>query len=251
MEGNRRILSDIVASIREDAEIREVGLGRLFSCVVSKFVGLSSTLGGCEEERERQMRYKAATALELSSLAFSEDTFEASLGLSAIKSLIEVDEAGLFDINASLLITKIGRDRRVTIIGHFPFVEKLKGMAKGLWVIERRPKEGDYPEEMMEESLPSSDLVCISGTTLINHTLERVLSLCRRDAFKILLGPSTPLSSVLFDYGIDVLSGILVTSEGRLLSLVREGANFRRIKREGVVRLVSLAKDRSALWRAL
>ncbi|MDH5468886.1 MAG: DUF364 domain-containing protein, partial [Candidatus Aminicenantes bacterium] len=44
------------------------------------------------------------------------------------------------------------------------------------------------------------------------------------------LGPSTPLSTVLFDYGFDAISGSMVTDRDRVLNCISQGANFRQVK---------------------
>jgi uncharacterized protein (DUF4213/DUF364 family) len=65
--------------------------------------------------------------------------------------------------------------------------------------------------------LPRADVVGITGSTLTNGTLEGVLALCRPDAFVVLIGPSTPLSPILFNYGVDVLCGTLVDDPLRVV----------------------------------
>lgn len=81
-------------------------------------------------------------------------------------------------------------------------------------------------------------------TTLINHTLPTLLALCRKGSVKMLLGPTTPMSMVLFDHGIDVLSGSMVIDKDVVLKHVSEGSDFMRLKKTGAVRFVSMAKDR-------
>jgi uncharacterized protein (DUF4213/DUF364 family) len=46
----------------------------------------------------------------------------------------------------------------------------------------------------------------------------------------VVLGPSTPLSAVLFDYGVDVISGTRVVEPGLALRCLSEGATFPQIK---------------------
>jgi len=75
----------------------------------------------------------------------------------------------------------------------------VREVAGRLWVLERRPVEGDLPAEMAAEVLPQADVAAITGTSLINHTFEGLMKLCRPDALVIVLGPTAPLSPVLFD----------------------------------------------------
>lgn len=73
-----------------------------------------------------------------------------------------------------------------------------------LVVLERRPLPGDYPDPASEYLLSDWEYVFITGTTIINKTLPRLLELCRGSKI-ILTGPSTPLTPALFRHGIDVL----------------------------------------------
>jgi uncharacterized protein (DUF4213/DUF364 family) len=66
--------------------------------------------------------------------------------------------------------------------------------------------------------------------------------MCRPDAFVLLLGPSTPLSPVLFDAGLSGLSGTVVDDLGQVLLSVGQGATFRQIKRRGGLRLLTWVK---------
>ncbi|MEJ2721669.1 MAG: DUF364 domain-containing protein [bacterium] len=45
-----------------------------------------------------------------------------------------------------------------------------------------------------------------------------------------MLGDTTPLSPVLFDYGVHALAGTRVTDPDLALNCLSQGANFRQIK---------------------
>lgn len=83
--------------------------------------------------------------------------------------------------------------------------------------------------------IPLADVVAITGTALTNHTIEHLLDLCSKNAYVLMLGDTTPLSPVLFDYGLDAISGTRVVNPRQALSCVSQGANFRQIR--GVRRL--------------
>jgi uncharacterized protein (DUF4213/DUF364 family) len=56
-----------------------------------------------------------------------------------------------------------------------------------------------------------------------------LLRLCRRDAFVVLIGPTTPLSPVLFDYGVDVLCGAVVEDARYVLASIASDVSTRRL----------------------
>lgn len=242
-----RILQDIISSIKTDAPVSDVTRGIFWTAVMSRRCGLASTMiYDCkiEEGKEPSKRsYLQMSAAELARGALSGSTADSSVGLAAINSLIEVDTDRCVDLNAGEYLAKYGSGKNISVIGHFPFVDDLRKTARNLWVIERRMQPGDHPEEETAALLGRSDMVAISSTTLINHTLDNILALCPAQSTKILLGPTTPLTGVLFDHGIDVISGSIVTDRDTALLHIRQGANFRELKRTGSIRLVTYMKD--------
>ena len=122
-----------------------------------------------------------------------------------------------------------GAGRRVAIVGHFPFVERVRQAAAECWVLELHPRPGDLPAGRAAEVLPQADVVALTGTSLINHTFDDLIGLCRPDAFVILLGGSAPLTPVLFDRGVDAVSGTRVVDVPAALQAVGQGATFRQI----------------------
>ena len=241
------ILEAIISRIDIDAPVKEVRKGVFWTAVVSRFCGLSSTMlkEYCTDETadaSAPASFTEMTALEVARLSLSEDISKASLGLAAINSLLDIDESRIVEINAGDLLLKKGIGKNVSVIGHFPFTDALKKIVKNLWVIEKRQRSGDYPEDDAEKYLPQSDIVAISSTTLINHTLPGLLRLCPEKSMKMLLGPTTPMSPVLFDYGVDIISGSRVTDDGVALKHISEGANFRQLKRTGAIKLITMIR---------
>jgi uncharacterized protein (DUF4213/DUF364 family) len=107
-------------------------------------------------------------------------------------------------------------------------------------VIERNLREGDYPESEAENLIPQADVVGITGTAFTNHTIEHLLELCNRNAYVVVLGGTTPLSSVLFEHGINAISGTKVVNPELALRCVSQGATFRQIKG---IRLLTMQND--------
>ena len=219
-------------------------VGAHWTVVCSRHAGMAATLlpdmpHGHSRVREAG-RLEEKSAQALAELARSDDPLEASIGVAAINSLLDIDESLSQEVNAAEILAQRGRGRNVALIGHFPFIEKLRPAVGQLWVIELHPLEGEYPAEAAADLLPSADVIAITGSALINHTLDGLLTLCRPASTVMILGPSTPLSPVLFEHGAEILSGTQVADEAALLRTVAQGASFQQI--DGV-RRVTLVRE--------
>jgi uncharacterized protein (DUF4213/DUF364 family) len=148
-------------------------------------------------------------------------------------------------VNAGDILKARGRGKSVAVVGHFPFIPALRETAARLRVLEMHPAAGEHPAEAAPDLIPQADVVAITGTALINGTLDGLLALCRADALVMVLGASTPLSPILFDHGVSLLSGSRVVDDAALLRTVGQGANFRQVQG---VRLLTLARDRDVKW---
>jgi len=235
-----KILEQLIDSLNMDAPVKDICQGVFDTAVLTRNCGLAATL---PRDALRQSPPLVADAGELSrqtarqlvGLAYSNSILEAAIGMAAVNSLLDVDDTRCNELNAAELIIDKGHDRKVAIIGHFPFVDKVRKKAKSLWVIEKNPKPGDLEEDQAGELIPDADVVAITGTALTHHSLEALLALCNPSAFVLLLGASAPLSPVLFDFGVDAICGTWVSDPPTALRCVAQGANYRQIK--GVKRL--------------
>lgn len=238
-----KILDDLIASLEEDSPVEEVRTCVFWTAVVSKHCGLASTIREVGPHGEWRVRdvggLHKKSALELAQYAKSDLPLEATIGMASINSLLEVDESQCVELNARDFLLEQGQGKKIALVGHFPFIAKLREAAETLWVLEKYPTREELPAEAAEEVLPQADLVAITGTSLINHTLDHLLSLCRPDSPVMLLGPTTPLSPVLFDYGVDIISGTKVIEPKTVLRCISHGATFQQVRG---VRLLTMTK---------
>jgi hypothetical protein len=240
-----RILVDLLNDL-PDAGISEVVVGPRWSCVVAgsgknQRAGLSVALPIAAVEPALPLAANAgerASARALAQFALDEQPALASMGIAAINALLPPRPNDWVELNAEQLIAAHGAGRKVALIGHFNFVPRLRSQVGELFILERRPRPGDLPENCAADVLPDVDVIAITGMSLVNHTLESLLAYCPPRAKVILLGPSAPLSPVLFDYGIDFVCGALVTSIPDVLAIVRQGGDFSQMCRAGVRKVV-------------
>ena len=247
-----KLLSDLLAIVPE-GEVIQVHIGLHWTAVVTEVegrlsCGLSSTLQGPHEHGGEPQVPQAGhlttlTGRELAKLALEVDRPTlASVGVAAINSLLPSPPPELWDEgNAEHIIAAHGDGKRVVIVGHFPFVPRLKSQVGELIVIDRHPREGDLPAEAAPQVIPEAEVIVITGMTLVNHTMENLLEMCPPQSLVIILGPSTPLCPVLFDYGVDMLCGSVVTAIEPVVRAVDQGANFRQVHQAGV-RLINVVR---------
>ncbi|MGM9589004.1 MAG: Rossmann-like domain-containing protein [Faecousia sp.] len=107
------------------------------------------------------------------------------------------------------------RGQRIGVVGHLNMPESIRQQASELWILERNPKPGDYPDSACDDLLPRCDTVIITASTLVNKTLPHLLSLCR-NAYTILTGPSCPMCPELLRLGIQRLSGLVITNRDEM-----------------------------------
>jgi uncharacterized protein (DUF4213/DUF364 family) len=245
-----KTIDKLLDSLHGDAPVRQILVGAFWTAVVVETdpprCGLASTLraesGGPWPPVVRAGRLMERGGRELAEMLRAERILEASIGMAAANALLEVDETGMTEVNAEQIVMEQGAGRRVAIVGHFPFIDRVREAAAQCWVLELHPGPGDLPADLAAEVLPQADVVALTGTSLINHTFDDLMGLCRPDAFVLLLGPSTPLSPVLFEVGVNALSGTRVDDTEQVLHSVGQGATFRQIKRRGGLRLLTWVK---------
>jgi len=227
----------LLGTLTTDAPVQRVVMGAFWTAVVLDTspprCGLASTLrsaahpAGPPVSRAGQLLdYRAR---ELANLLRSSNVTEASIGMAAFNAMLDVDTKNCVELNARDLILERGRGKNVAIVGHFPFVEQVQQEVASCWVLEQHPQPGDLGAERAPDILPQADVVALTGTSLINHTFDELIDLCRRDAFIVLLGASAPLTTALFARQIDAISGTRVIDVPALLQAVEQGATFRQI----------------------
>jgi uncharacterized protein len=230
-----KIIDDLLSTLNYESPVKDVRQGPFQTAVLTRYCGLASTPHDPGPHHDQTPVKEAGLLLEkdakqLAHMANSLSPVESAIGMATINSLIEVDEQRCMELNAGDLLEKKGEGKRVAIVGHFPFIPRLRKVVRDLWVIEKNPQEGDFTEAEAENLIPQADVVGITGTAFTNHTIEHLLELCNPKAYVVILGGTAPLSPVLFDYGIDAISGTKVIEPETVLRCVSQGATFRQLK---------------------
>jgi uncharacterized protein len=154
----------------------------------------------------------------LDRLVYGTGAVERALGLATANALIHPPAPAEEEDTISLMRLRAGE--RVAMVGLFrPIVPRIESTGVRLSVIER-----DTPEKERRESLRACDVAIVTATTLLNGTLEGILSELGRPRHVALIGPSTPLCEEIFRGSpVTHLGGSAIVDAAGLLRVVSEG----------------------------
>ena len=247
----------LIEAIPEELRVLECMVGAAWTLVRSqRGVGIAKTIKGGKKgtalPRVRGLRLKEAAAY-----VKSWNMLEASLGQAAINAAYNtpsevmavtgkpVMKSSSQQANAFKLLEPEIRGKKVAVIGHFPDLEGYEGLCR-LSILEREPQGNDYPDSACEYLLPEQDFVFITGTAFTNKTMPRLLELSKK-AKTILVGPSVPITPILFRYGVDQIAGLVALEEELIWEAAQEGKKMSIFKHGGV--MVSIVKPPVAAER--
>lgn len=229
-----QLLDDLIEAVKEnDAPVKDVRVGISWTGVDAKYCGVAKTYGVPFKHGNytRDMgRLTEKTSLELVEYARSWNMVEASIGVAALNAM--VTPCGKTNVNAMDLATELGKNKKIVMVGMFPMYEALREIAKEFYVLEADPslidpREGIISEQAAESVIPGSDVMIVTGSTLINKSLERFLRLAREaSAYTIVMGPSTPMCDVLFDYGASMLAGVEIAKPVNVLKKISQSGGM-------------------------
>ncbi|MEG0504743.1 MAG: DUF364 domain-containing protein [Raoultibacter sp.] len=235
-----KFYNHLIAHIPEDIKVIDYCLGTHWSYVEATCgMGISFTCkGGARRTYTDDLRgLPLKTVAELSKSWCFE---EASLGVAALNAWysqrerldplnaiydapVELPDGSRRKHDAFEMYMPHMEGKRVTVVGHFPNVERIAEVAE-LTVLERNcTQQLDTPDPACEYILPSQDFAFLTGVTIINKTAPRLFDLTK-NATTIMVGPSVVPSPFLFDWGIETLAGSVVADPEKARFAVMSGA---------------------------
>jgi len=234
--GAARLYEDLMLGV-EDSEVRRVLVGPKWVMVEAACgVGLAARPSATADAEIPPPGAWAGARLKDLALqaARSWDPLAMSVGIAALNAHYNRAELQGPDVNGLDLLK--GVEGRVVVVGGFPQVAQRLPDAH---VIEIDPRPGEYPEPACDWLLPGAEGVLVTASALANRTLPRLL-VAARGGRVVLVGPGTPLTPRLFDYGIDTLSGFVVRDVAAVAEAISAGAASKQFHVHG--RFVTLRR---------
>jgi hypothetical protein len=181
-----------------------------------------------------EKKFETISLYQLALLVKSENLIERAIGCAAINANTNHYKLEVTPENG--LEPRDYKEERIVIVGRFP---NLKQKLPTAIVLERNPGPGDLPEHEAPNVIPDCTQLIITASTWVNGSLPSLLKLVET-AHVSLIGPGTPFSPILKEYGIDKLGGFLVQKPDQLSQLIQNGAGVRQFKHLGVFGTIDL-----------
>lgn len=235
---------ELIEQIPENIIVSDYNVGSSWTKVETKDnLGISITIKGYSRPWTYEGTIKGLKLKDIAKLCKSWNFTEASIGLAAINNYFnsreKLEELGVFkdhnfkrkdlksrkEKDAFLDYANKVKGKNVAVIGHFPKLETKLEPICNMSILERNPSMGDYPDSACEYILPEQDYVFITGMTFINKTLPRLLEIMKNKGKVILVGPTVPITPILFKYGIAGISGFCVIEKDEMSEIIKTGRN--------------------------
>ena len=144
---------------------------------------------------------------------------------SGYKILENTDPINLVELTPGLRITLVGAFRSYIDLLDEANVN-LKVLELNEKIFSEEHKKFYVPASEYKSVLPESDVIIVTGLTLINNTIDGILNSVNPKAKLIVVGPSANiLPQVLFENGADIIGATKYTNSEMLFKLISEGAS--------------------------
>mgnify|MGYP000280102772 CR=1 FL=1 len=172
-------------------------------------------------------------ANELIEWAMDINLIKAGIGVAVINAVLQKYVKDYKQEDA-IEVIDIKEGDTLGMIGYYkPVLEAKKELAKNIYIFERNITDHDllYPDWSEDIYLPKCDVVIISGTTLINKTIDHILEKCENAHEIAVIGPTTsPCPEVFKKHGVTLLASSLVKDSKKVLNIASQGGGGINIK---------------------
>ncbi|MDY6971848.1 MAG: DUF364 domain-containing protein [Thermodesulfobacteriota bacterium] len=134
----------------------------------------------------------------------------------------------------ALDVVRMPEGTSVAVVGAIiPVLRALKVRGGTWWVIEQDPRtlrkdevQHYVPAKDSEDVISKADVLIITGVTLVNFTLDRILTAARPGAEIAVMGPTASmLPEAFFERGVRVIGGVWVKKPDELLDVLAAGGS--------------------------
>ena len=198
-----------------------------------------------------------ASASDVIQMVFSSNLIEVAVGVASANALSQIafeKHPEKYVISNIDVLELIGRGDKVSMVGYFgPLIPKVLERTNEVFIFEKRRVSDDRVRVVSLSSMPeilrSSDVILISGSTLVNKTLNRILRFAGRAREVVLLGPTASMiPHPLFRKGITAVMGVKIRDPSVMMRIVSEAGGTRQMLVKCAEKISLLRKNHEGLY---
>ena len=169
------------------------------------------------------------------------NVLKSAIGVAAINAVSQVIIESEDGANDQIIknadgfdLLEIQPDETISLIGAFgPYIRRLKTMGNPFFVVEKNPQtlRSDEmkcyrPESEMASTLEKSDVVIITGTAIVNHTIDTILSHITGNRRTAIIGPTASMiPDAFFKRGVTVMAGVRILNPDLMIKILKQGGS--------------------------
>lgn len=164
--------------------------------------------------------------------------------LNALSQIIESEEKVKYQViqgKDGFDLLEIQPHETVSLIGAFgPYIRRLKMMGNPFFIIEKNPQtlrtdEIKYfkSESEMASTLGRSNVVIITGTAIVNHSIDHILSFITKEKRTAIIGPTASMiPDAFFKRGVGVMAGVRILNPHLMVNILKQGGSAYHLLKE-------------------
>jgi hypothetical protein len=172
----------------------------------------------------------------------SDNVLHVAAGMACLKCVIP-EITCIYMNSATNHFTELTKSLPSCFIGHFKNAADWRSEGRPVSIIELKPQDGDIHWDDSHEALSKAEIVFMTGLVLVNGTFGEVIKRTPAAKYRIIMGPTVPLTPVLFDLGIHWLGTSKLIDTPKALRYFGMGGGSVMYAPEGALQKINIGKQ--------
>jgi uncharacterized protein (DUF4213/DUF364 family) len=177
----------------------------------------------------------------LADFALDKNVLKTAIGVAALNALTQTVLASGNKTGYRIIEGEDGFDlleiqprETVCLVGAFgPYIRRLKTMGNPFFILEKspqtlRPEEIQFfrPPSEMEATLGQADVAILTGTAIVNHSIDSLLNAIPKGKRAALIGPtSSLLPDAFFKRNVQIMAGLRIGDPDLMIKILKQGGS--------------------------
>ena len=231
------IINELLERAEDDLKkvsVKDVRIGLSYIGVLLENgkMGISYTFRNeaidCCEVIDDAGKLSTKSAWELAKLSKEPRAIDSGVGVATINAVMNQDIKESGDILEHM---NIKNNDKIGMVGNFkPVVDNIEKNVE-VNIFEKNPQEEEiFPDWAAYQLLPKQDVVIISGTTLVNKTIDQLIEVSNNARDIVILGPTTTMAPEIFKkHEVTALGGTIIENPQKAFKIISQGGGTRTL----------------------